>query len=131
MCFKEVSLVSLCSHGIFVVWWWSERMNLSGSWSQNWFFSDLDSGRGGAMVWTKKPLDREEHRFLTVDVELSDSQGLKNTQSFVIIIDDVNDNRMKPGKKTVYLWRTRVNNLNVYGGERTNVFFIKSFRHTS
>ncbi|XP_064115347.1 putative neural-cadherin 2 [Macrobrachium nipponense] len=69
------------------------------------FISYLDSGRGGAEVWTKEPLDREQHRELSVGILLTDAGGLSVTQNIRIIVDDVNDNQMKPASKTVYLWQ--------------------------
>ena len=59
-------------------------------------------------MYTLRPLDREEHRLLTVEIAISDSQGLTSTQPVFVVIDDINDNQMKPGNKTVYLWKTRV-----------------------
>ncbi|XP_069937245.1 neural-cadherin-like, partial [Cherax quadricarinatus] len=67
----------------------------------------LDSGRGGAEVWTEAALDREEHRQLVVDVVVMDAEGLAATRSFTLLIDDINDNPMKPGAKTVFLWKTQ------------------------
>ncbi|XP_071513597.1 uncharacterized protein [Panulirus ornatus] len=69
--------------------------------------SSIDSGRGGAEVWTLGPVDREEHRQLTAEVVVADAGGLAATQPVTVIIDDVNDNPMKPAAKTVYLWKTR------------------------
>ncbi|KAK7075417.1 hypothetical protein SK128_018161, partial [Halocaridina rubra] len=66
-----------------------------------------DSGRGGAEVWTKESLDREECKEIYVGVLLSDAGGLTDIQFLQILIDDVNDNPMKPGAKTVYLWKTQ------------------------
>ncbi|XP_066955765.1 LOW QUALITY PROTEIN: putative neural-cadherin 2 [Macrobrachium rosenbergii] len=74
------------------------------------FISYLDSGRGGAEVWTKEPLDREQHRELSVGILLTDAGGLSVTQNIRIIVDDVNDNQMKPASKTVYLWKTQSGN---------------------
>ncbi|XP_071513351.1 uncharacterized protein [Panulirus ornatus] len=69
--------------------------------------SSTDSGRGGAEVWTLGPVDREEHRQLTAEVVVADAGGLAATQPVTVIIDDVNDNPMKPAAKTVYLWKTQ------------------------
>ncbi|KAK8754586.1 hypothetical protein OTU49_016766, partial [Cherax quadricarinatus] len=69
--------------------------------------SGLDSGRGGAEVWTTGPLDREEHRQLTAEVEVTDVQGLAAAHPITIIVDDINDNPMRPASKTVYLWKTQ------------------------
>ncbi|XP_064115232.1 putative neural-cadherin 2 [Macrobrachium nipponense] len=74
------------------------------------FISYLDSGRGGAEVWTKEPLDREQHRELSVGILLTDAGGLSVTQNIRIIVDDVNDNQMKPASKTVYLWKAQSGN---------------------
>ncbi|CAL4064812.1 unnamed protein product, partial [Meganyctiphanes norvegica] len=67
----------------------------------------LDSGRGGAELWTSRPLDREQHPHLDVKITVTDNGGLSSTDIVSIIVDDENDNRMKPGKKTVFLWKTR------------------------
>ncbi|KAK3860230.1 hypothetical protein Pcinc_033702, partial [Petrolisthes cinctipes] len=67
----------------------------------------LDSGRGGAELWTTGPVDREEHRQLEVGVKVTDVEGLEAVQNITIIIDDINDNPMKPAAKTVYLWKTQ------------------------
>lgn len=71
----------------------------------------IDSGRGGAEVWTVGALDREEHRQLKVGVLLSDAGGLSAVHALTIIVDDINDNPMRPGAKTVYLWKTQVSGL--------------------
>ncbi|XP_037789255.1 neural-cadherin-like [Penaeus monodon] len=71
------------------------------------FDQRIDSGRGGAEVWTVGALDREEHRQLKVGVLLSDAGGLSAVHALTIIVDDINDNPMRPGAKTVYLWKTQ------------------------
>ncbi|XP_042242200.1 neural-cadherin-like [Homarus americanus] len=71
------------------------------------FDSHLDSGRGGAELWTVKAVDREEHRELLVEVLTADAQGLSATHTVTVIIDDLNDNPMRPASKTVYLWKTQ------------------------
>lgn len=68
----------------------------------------LDSGRGGAELWTVAAVDREEHRQLSVAVRVSDAQGLAATRHLAVLVDDLNDNPMRPGAKTVYLWKTQV-----------------------
>ncbi|KAK4315384.1 hypothetical protein Pmani_013303 [Petrolisthes manimaculis] len=67
----------------------------------------MDNGRGGAEVWTTGGVDREEHPSLSVGVRVSDAGGLSATNILTIIVDDLNDNPMKPGAKTVYLWKTQ------------------------
>ncbi|XP_068213121.1 putative neural-cadherin 2 [Palaemon carinicauda] len=74
------------------------------------FLSHLDSGRGGAEIWTKESLDREQHRELSVGVLLQDAGGVSGTQGIRVIVDDINDNPMKPASKTVYLWKTQGGN---------------------
>ncbi|XP_042875098.1 putative neural-cadherin 2 [Penaeus japonicus] len=69
--------------------------------------ADLDSGRGGAEVWTAGSLDREEHRQLEVRVRVADAGGVTGTHVLTIIVDDINDNPMRPASKTVYLWKTQ------------------------
>ncbi|XP_042868844.1 putative neural-cadherin 2 [Penaeus japonicus] len=71
------------------------------------FDQRIDSGRGGAEVQTLGKLDREEHRQLKVGVLLSDAGGLSAVHALTIIIDDINDNPMRPAAKTVYLWKTQ------------------------
>ncbi|XP_069157547.1 putative neural-cadherin 2 isoform X1 [Procambarus clarkii] len=71
------------------------------------FDPHLDSGRGGAEVWTVGPVDREEHRQLLVGVVVADAGGVSATHTVTVIVDDINDNPMKPGAKTVYLWKTQ------------------------
>ncbi|XP_064105899.1 putative neural-cadherin 2 isoform X2 [Macrobrachium nipponense] len=67
----------------------------------------MDSGRGGAEVWTRDTLDRETNRELLVDVLLVDAGNLNTTQTITIVVGDLNDNPMKPASKTVYLWKTQ------------------------
>ncbi|KAK8405089.1 hypothetical protein O3P69_001579 [Scylla paramamosain] len=67
----------------------------------------LDSGRGGAELWTAGALDREQHRELSVAVRVSDAQGLAATHRLTVLVDDLNDNPMKPAAKSVYLWKTQ------------------------
>ncbi|KAK8742325.1 hypothetical protein OTU49_001806, partial [Cherax quadricarinatus] len=71
------------------------------------FDPHLDSGRGGAEVWTVGAVDREEHRQLLVGVLVADAGGVAATHTVTVIVDDINDNPMKPGAKTVYLWKTQ------------------------
>ncbi|ROT84262.1 Neural-cadherin [Penaeus vannamei] len=71
------------------------------------FDPHLDSGRGGAEVWTADSVDREEHRQLEVRVRVSDAGGVTGTHVLTVIVDDINDNPMKPRSKTVYLWKTQ------------------------
>ncbi|XP_076032740.1 neural-cadherin-like isoform X2 [Oratosquilla oratoria] len=67
----------------------------------------LDAGRGGAELWTTAPIDREEHRVLIVEVTVSDAGKLAETYPISVVVRDINDNPMKPGSKTVYLWKTQ------------------------
>nr|XP_027237052.1 putative neural-cadherin 2 [Penaeus vannamei] len=67
----------------------------------------LDGGRGGAEVWTSGPLDREEHRELEVKVRVEDAGGLAATHALRVVVGDLNDNPMRPGSKTVYLWKVQ------------------------
>ncbi|XP_066952072.1 neural-cadherin-like isoform X1 [Macrobrachium rosenbergii] len=71
------------------------------------FDQHVDSGRGGAELWTLGSLDRETHRTLPVDVVIGDAGGLSTTQTVTIVVNDLNDNPMKPAAKTVYLWQTQ------------------------
>ena len=68
----------------------------------------MDSGRGGAELWSKGPIDREEHKYLKVDIDVTDAGGLTSTQSVIVIPDDINDHSMKPAAKHVYLWKIPV-----------------------
>ncbi|XP_069983512.1 putative neural-cadherin 2 [Penaeus vannamei] len=70
------------------------------------FDPHLDSGRGGAEIWTTRPVDREEYKELKVLVEVTDAGGVSETHALTLVIDDVNDNPMRPASKTVYLWKT-------------------------
>ena len=70
--------------------------------------TDLDSGRGGAELWTRAAVDREEHPQLVAAVRVADARGLATTHPVTVIINDINDNPMKPAAKTTYLWRTQV-----------------------
>nr|XP_027230078.1 uncharacterized protein LOC113821755 [Penaeus vannamei] len=65
----------------------------------------LDSGRGGAEVWALGPVDRERHRQLTAEVVVRDAGGLAASHPVTVVVDDVNDNPMRPAAKTVYLWK--------------------------
>ncbi|XP_066984935.1 putative neural-cadherin 2 [Macrobrachium rosenbergii] len=71
------------------------------------FDQHVDSGRGGAELWTRGSVDRETHRTLPVEVVISDAGGLNRTQTVTVVVDDLNDNPMKPAAKTVYLWKTQ------------------------
>ena len=68
----------------------------------------MDSGRGGASLWTKQSLDREEHRQLRVGVNVTDAGGRSGEGEVLVVVDDLNDNPMKSAQKTVYLWSTEV-----------------------
>ncbi|CAL4086243.1 unnamed protein product, partial [Meganyctiphanes norvegica] len=68
---------------------------------------ELDDGRGGAEIWTLQPLDREQQREIILDVMVSDAGGLTAKYPVTLVVDDINDNPMKPGTKTVYLWKTQ------------------------
>ncbi|XP_068219972.1 putative neural-cadherin 2 [Palaemon carinicauda] len=69
--------------------------------------ASFDSGRGGGEVWTTGPIDREVYPHLTVEVVVTDAGGLAATHPVTVVIDDVNDNPMKPAAKAVYLWKTQ------------------------
>ncbi|ROT75900.1 Neural-cadherin [Penaeus vannamei] len=69
------------------------------------FDASLDSGRGGAEVWALGPVDRERHRQLTAEVVVRDAGGLAASHPVTVVVDDVNDNPMRPAAKTVYLWK--------------------------
>ncbi|XP_045130739.1 neural-cadherin-like isoform X2 [Portunus trituberculatus] len=71
------------------------------------FNPDVDSGRGGAELWTTGGLDREAWPELEVGVELGDAGGVTATHTLTVIVDDTNDHPMKPATKTVFLWKTR------------------------
>ncbi|XP_069945615.1 putative neural-cadherin 2 isoform X3 [Cherax quadricarinatus] len=68
----------------------------------------LDSGRGGAEIWAVGGVDREEHRVLRAEVRVVDAGGLVTHESITVVVDDLNDNPMKPAAKTVYLWKSQV-----------------------
>lgn len=53
-------------------------------------------------------MDRERQHQLNVAVTVSDAQGLAATHRITVLVDDLNDNPMLPGAKTVYLWKTQV-----------------------
>ncbi|XP_071536341.1 putative neural-cadherin 2 isoform X3 [Panulirus ornatus] len=71
------------------------------------FDPHADSGRGGAQLWTSAPLDREKHRQLLVEVLLADAEAVNDTTTVTVVVDDLNDNPMRPAAKTVYLWKTQ------------------------
>ncbi|KAK4290310.1 hypothetical protein Pmani_036772 [Petrolisthes manimaculis] len=71
------------------------------------YIRGADSGRGGAEVWTTGPLDREKHRQLTLEVEVRDAGGVAASHPVTVLLGDVNDNPMKTGHKTVYVWKTQ------------------------
>jgi len=68
----------------------------------------MDSGRGGAELWSTGPIDRENHKELVVEIKVSDAGGVSAIHPLVVHVDDINDNPMLPGSKTVYLWIPRV-----------------------
>lgn len=59
-------------------------------------------------MWTTGSVDREEHRRLDVHVWLSDAGGMSTTEVLTVIVDDINDNLMRPASKNVYLCKPRV-----------------------
>ncbi|XP_045132549.1 putative neural-cadherin 2 [Portunus trituberculatus] len=67
----------------------------------------LDSGRGGAELWTVGGLDREEWPALEVNVSVGDAGGMWSSHIVVVVVTDLNDHPMKPAAKTVYLWKTQ------------------------
>ncbi|XP_045131274.1 putative neural-cadherin 2 isoform X2 [Portunus trituberculatus] len=69
------------------------------------YHENLDSGRGGAELWSVMALDREEQRQLTAEVTVEDSGGLAATHPVTVVVDDINDNPMKPGAKVVHVWK--------------------------
>ncbi|XP_050721664.1 putative neural-cadherin 2 isoform X2 [Eriocheir sinensis] len=71
------------------------------------FDSKLDSGRGGAELWTVRGLDREAWAALEVGVVVGDAGGVSATHPVLVVVDDLNDHPMKPAAKTVYLWKTQ------------------------
>ncbi|XP_063847144.1 neural-cadherin-like [Scylla paramamosain] len=68
---------------------------------------DLDSGRGGAEVWNRMELDREERAEVTVEVVVGDAGGRVASYPVTVVVEDVNDNPMKPGRKVVRVWKVQ------------------------
>ncbi|XP_071534107.1 uncharacterized protein [Panulirus ornatus] len=71
------------------------------------FDPHLDSGRGGAELWTVGALDREQVRELGVGVVVGDAGGVSSTTTVSVVVDDINDNPMMPATKTVHLCTTQ------------------------
>ncbi|KAG0719294.1 putative neural-cadherin 2 [Chionoecetes opilio] len=68
---------------------------------------ELDSGRGGAEVWSVVELDREERAEVVVEVMVGDVGGRVASYPVTVVVEDVNDNPMKAGAKVVRLWKVQ------------------------
>ena len=53
-------------------------------------------------------LDREKSPEIIFNLRISDVTGFSAKQQVQIVVDDVNDNKMKPGTKTIYVWKPEV-----------------------
>ncbi|MPC33527.1 Neural-cadherin [Portunus trituberculatus] len=71
------------------------------------YIFDLMSLQFDPQLWTRSAVDREEHPQLVAAVRVADARGLAATHPVTVIINDINDNPMKPAAKTTYLWRTQ------------------------
>ena len=53
-------------------------------------------------------LDREERSEVTVEVVVGDAGGRVASYPVTVVVEDVNDNPMKPGVKVVRVWKVQV-----------------------
>lgn len=71
--------------------------------------SEIGIGEGSASIYTKKVLDREVQKEYQVPIRITD--GGQPSQSAVhnltVIVGDLNDNKMHPGSKTIFVYNYR------------------------
>lgn len=67
------------------------------------------TGEGHGQVYTKQKLDREEQKEYQVPVLITDSgtPRLTGTSYLTVIVGDINDNKMHPGSKTIFVYNYR------------------------
>lgn len=59
-------------------------------------------------MWTVVELDREERAEVTVEVVVGDAGGRVASYPVTVVVEDVNDNPMRPGAKVVRVWKVQV-----------------------
>lgn len=64
------------------------------------------TNEGIAHVYTKKELDREKQKEYHVPIQIRDNgvPSLSATSNLTVIVGDVNDNKMQPGSKTIFVY---------------------------
>lgn len=69
-------------------------------------YSDPSTGEGVAHVSTKQVLDREVQKEYQVPIVIRDNgnPALSATSYLTVIVGDINDNKMHPGSKTIFVY---------------------------
>lgn len=71
--------------------------------------SELGTGEGIAYVYTKQVLDREVQKEYQVPIRITDNGNppLSGVSNLTVIVGDINDNKMYPGSKTIFVYNYR------------------------
>lgn len=71
--------------------------------------SEQGTGDGIASIFTKKRLDREMQKEYQVPIRITDSGQFPQSavSNLTVIVGDINDNRMLPGGKTIFVYNYR------------------------
>lgn len=64
------------------------------------------NGDGMAIVTSRERFDREQQKEYLVPIVIKDSgtPSMTGTSTLTVIIGDVNDNRMHPGSKSIFVY---------------------------
>lgn len=71
--------------------------------------SEMGTGDGVAHVYTNRVLDREHQKEYQVPIKITDGghPSLSAVHNLTVIVGDINDNKMHPGSKTIFVYNYR------------------------
>lgn len=73
-------------------------------------FSEGANGDGMAVVSSLRSFDREQQKEFLIPIVIKDSgnPSMSGTSTLTVIIGDVNDNKMQPGSKEIFVYNYAV-----------------------
>lgn len=74
------------------------------------YFSEGANGDGMAVVSSLRSFDREQQKEFLIPIVIKDSgnPSMSGTSTLTVIIGDVNDNKMQPGSKEIFVYNYAV-----------------------
>lgn len=74
------------------------------------YFTEGANGDGMAVVSSLRSFDREQQKEFLIPIVIKDSgnPSMSGTSTLTVIIGDVNDNKMQPGSKEIFVYNYAV-----------------------